>query len=81
MSFTVFTLFGVKYVLFSSCWFNVKTDPSPFLIIALRVSMPKTEELAVFIFLSTELNARLTGEKLLSVVSVKAKQKKMSSSE
>ena len=69
----VFTLLGVRFISFSSCLFKVNTDPNPSLIMAFRVSSLKTEELAVFIFSSTELNARLTGEKLVSVVSVKDK--------
>ena len=71
MSFTVFILFGVKYVLFSSCWFSVKTDPKPFLMIAFRVSKPKTEEIADSFFSSIVVCAKSTGEKLLSVASVK----------
>ena len=61
MSFPVFILFGVKYVLFSSCWFNVKTDPKPSLTIAFRVSKPKTEEIAAFVFSLIVVYARSTG--------------------
>ena len=42
-------------------------------MIAFRVSKPKTEEIADFVFSSIVVCAKSTGEKLLSVESVKDK--------